>query len=33
MLGGLFRYNYPGGSGLVSGATSGRHTGRHAAKE
>jgi len=29
MLGGLFRYNYPGGSGLVSGATSGRN----AAKE
>jgi tricarballylate dehydrogenase len=33
MVGGLFHYNYPGGTGLVSGATFGRIAGRHAAKE
>ena len=33
MVGGLFHYNYPGGTGLVSGATFGRIAGRHAAME
>jgi tricarballylate dehydrogenase len=32
MVGGLFHYNYPGGTGLVSGATFGRIAGRNAAK-
>jgi tricarballylate dehydrogenase len=31
MVGGLFHYNYPGGTGLVSGATFGRIAGRSAA--
>jgi tricarballylate dehydrogenase len=31
MVGGLFHYNYPGGSGLVSGAVFGRIAGRSAA--
>ena len=33
MVGGLFHYNYPGGSGLVSGQVFGRIAGRNAAKE
>ncbi|KAH8670791.1 FAD binding domain-containing protein [Xylariales sp. PMI_506] len=32
MLGGIFYQNYPGGSGLTSGATFGRKAGQHAAK-
>ncbi len=32
-VGGLFHYNYPGGTGLVSGAIFGPIAGRHAAKE
>ncbi|MBI4082885.1 MAG: FAD-dependent tricarballylate dehydrogenase TcuA [Candidatus Lambdaproteobacteria bacterium] len=32
MVGGLFHYNYPGGSGLVSGAVFGRIAGRSAAQ-
>jgi tricarballylate dehydrogenase len=31
-VGGLFYYNYPGGSGLVSGAVFGRIAGRSAAR-
>ena len=33
MVGGLFHYNYPGGTGLVSGAVFGRIAGREAATE
>ncbi|MBM3491503.1 MAG: FAD-dependent oxidoreductase [Alphaproteobacteria bacterium] len=33
MVGGLFHVNYPGGTGLVSGAVFGRIAGRHAAAE
>ena len=33
MVGGLFHYNYPGGTGLVSGAVFGRIAGRDAATE
>jgi tricarballylate dehydrogenase len=33
MVGGLFHYNYPGGTGLVSGATFGRIAGRYAAED
>jgi tricarballylate dehydrogenase len=33
MVGGLFHDNYPGGTGLVSGAVFGRIAGRHAARE
>jgi tricarballylate dehydrogenase len=33
MVGGLFHYNYPGGSGLVSGAVFGRLAGRSAAQD
>ncbi|MDH3317309.1 MAG: hypothetical protein OER43_16290 [Gammaproteobacteria bacterium] len=33
MVGGLFRYNYPGRAGLVSGATFGRIGGRNASKD
>ena len=33
MVGGLFHYNYPGGSGLMSGAVFGRIAGRSAAEE
>jgi tricarballylate dehydrogenase len=33
MVGGLFHVNYPGGSGLTSGAVFGRLAGAHAAGE
>lgn len=33
MVGGLFHFNYPGGTGLVSGAVFGRIAGRSAARE
>ena len=33
MVGGLFHYNYPGGTGLVSGSTFGRIAGRNAAED
>jgi tricarballylate dehydrogenase len=32
MVGGLFHHNYPGGSGLMSGAVFGRIAGREAAR-
>jgi tricarballylate dehydrogenase len=32
MVGGLFHFNYPGGTGLVSGAVFGRIAGRSAAQ-
>jgi tricarballylate dehydrogenase len=33
MVGGLFHFNYPGGTGLVSGAVFGRIAGRSAARD
>jgi tricarballylate dehydrogenase len=33
LVGGLFYYNYPGGSGLMAGAVFGRNAGRTAAAE
>jgi tricarballylate dehydrogenase len=33
MVGGLFHHNYPGGSGLVSGAVFGRIAGTSAARD